>query len=48
VLVGGGYEARTRSACLPELDLALVCRLVAVDPLNEAIRQLRQALHSPR
>jgi Uma2 family endonuclease len=48
VLVAGRYEPRTRSARLPELDLDLVCRLVAVDPLNEAIRQLREALDANR
>jgi len=48
VLVEGQYETRTCSACLPELDLDLVCRLVAVDPLNEAIRQLREALDANR
>jgi Uma2 family endonuclease len=48
VLVEGQYETRSRSACLPELDLDLVCRLVAVDPLNEAIRQLREAVDAKR
>jgi len=48
VLVEGQYETRTRSACLPALDLDLVCRLVAVDPLNEAVRQLREALDANR
>jgi hypothetical protein len=30
------------------IDLDLVCRLVAVDPLNEALRQLREALDANR
>lgn len=41
VLVGEHYEGRTRSACLPELDLALIARLCALDTLNDAIAQLR-------
>jgi Uma2 family endonuclease len=44
VLVEGRYLPRPRSACLPALNLELLCRLVAVDPLNEAVRQLRAAL----
>ncbi len=48
VLHDGQYETRARSACLPDLDPALVCRLVHVDPLNEAVRQLREALRSTR
>jgi Uma2 family endonuclease len=48
VLVDGRYQPRAHSVCLPELDLELVCRLVSVDPLNEAIRQLREALGSTR
>jgi Uma2 family endonuclease len=48
VLVGGQYEPRMRSAWLPDLDLDLVCRLVPIDPLNEAVRQLREALRSTR
>jgi Uma2 family endonuclease len=44
VLVGDRYEVRTRSACLPELDLPLVCRLCALDTLNEAIAQLVAAM----
>lgn len=48
VLVDGQYQPRTRSVVLPDLDLDLVCRLVVVDPLNEAIRQLREALAAAR
>lgn len=39
-----GYQPRDRSACLPELDLKLVCELVLVEPLNEAVRRFREAL----
>jgi Uma2 family endonuclease len=45
VLGGGGYQARARSACLPELDLELVCRLARIEPASAAVRQLRAILH---
>lgn len=44
VLTGGAYVERPRSTWLPQLDLALICRLAEIDPLNEAVRQLREAL----
>ena len=44
VLGPGGYEARTRSACLPALDLELVCRLAEVEPMSAALKQLRAIL----
>jgi Uma2 family endonuclease len=44
VLERGGYEARARSACLPDLDLGLVCRLAQIEPTSAAIRQLRAML----
>lgn len=40
----GGYEIRNRSACLPGLDLELVCRLARVEPASAAVRQLRAVL----
>ena len=44
VLAGDTYEERERSACLPDLDLALICRLALLPTLNEAVDQLRAAL----
>jgi len=44
VLGADGYERRERSACLPDLDLVLVCELCTCKTLNEAIRGLRDAL----
>jgi Uma2 family endonuclease len=46
VLGPRGYAAHERSLCLPELDLALVCRLALVEPMSDAIKQLRAALRS--
>lgn len=42
-LVDGTYVARERSQWVPELDPSIVARLVEVDPLTEAVRQLRDA-----
>lgn len=47
VLDRDGYAAHERSVCLPELDLKLVCRLARVEPMSEAIRQLRAILRDP-
>ncbi len=44
VLGAEGYVRAERSTCLPDLDLALVCRLVPVQPLSAAVQQLREAL----
>ena len=44
VLGNQGYKLRERSACLPDLDLALICRLALLPTLNEAVDQLRAAL----
>lgn len=44
VLGRDGYAAHERSICLPALDLELVCRLARVEPMSEAIRQLRAVL----
>jgi Uma2 family endonuclease len=41
-----GYVPRDRSVCLPDLDLALLCRLAQVEPMSDAIKQLRAALCS--
>lgn len=38
------YERRDRSAFLPDLDLALVCRLVELPTINDAVHALRSAL----
>jgi Uma2 family endonuclease len=46
VLGRTGYTPRLRSACLPDLDLALVCRLAWVEPASEAIKQLRASLRA--
>lgn len=44
VLGSAGYTPSVRSVCLPELDLALVCRLALVEPMSDAIKQLRAPL----
>ncbi len=44
VLGAHGYAASARSVCLPDLDLALVCRLAMVEPMSDSIKQLRAAL----
>lgn len=41
-----GYEVRERSAWVPDLDVALLCQLSEIEPLNEAVKQLRAALAS--
>ncbi|HEV7555023.1 MAG TPA: hypothetical protein VGO00_06210 [Kofleriaceae bacterium] len=43
-LEDGRYQPRERSACLPALDLAVVCRLAEVEPVSDAIAQLRLEL----
>jgi Uma2 family endonuclease len=47
VLDRDGYAAHERSVCLPDLDLELVCRLVRVEPMSEAIKRLRAILRDP-
>ena len=42
-LTPSGYEVREQSAFVPELDIALVCKLSELEPLNEALKQLRAA-----
>ena len=43
-LVDGNYQPRTRSVWVPALDIELLCKLSEVEPLNEAVKQLRAAL----
>lgn len=40
------HERRERSACLPGLDLAMICRIAQVEPTSAAIRQLREELRA--
>jgi Uma2 family endonuclease len=44
VLGASGYEQRATSACVPGIDLDLVCRLIPVKPTSEAGEQFRAAL----
>ncbi len=44
ILDGAAYARRDRSTFVPDLDLALVCRLAKVTPANEMLRQLRASL----
>jgi Uma2 family endonuclease len=44
VLGRAGYEVRSRSARLPELDLELVSRLAQLEPTSAAVRQLLATL----
>jgi Uma2 family endonuclease len=44
VLDAGGYDQRSRSARLPDLDLELLCRLLELPTVNEAVRELRATL----
>lgn len=44
VLGPNGYESRARSECLPDLDLALLCRLAHHETFNEAVAELRASL----
>lgn len=39
-----GYEPRERSRHVPDLDIEMLCRLAEIEPLNEAVRQLRAAI----
>ena len=43
-LVDGDYVPHDRSISLPELDLALLCRLVHLPTTNEAVAELKRAL----
>jgi Uma2 family endonuclease len=44
VLHGGRYQAVERSACLPGLDLELLCSLLEQPTLTQAVKALRAAL----
>ena len=44
VLSANGYEARDRSACLPDIDLALVCRLARHEIVSDAVDEFREIL----
>jgi Uma2 family endonuclease len=43
-LTPDGYKPRTRSKHIPDLDIELLCKLSELEPLNEAIKQLRAAM----
>ena len=43
-LVDGDYVSRERSIALPGLDVALLCRLVHLPTMNEAVAELKKAL----
>lgn len=43
-----GYQPRAESRHVPGLDIALLCKLSDIEPLNEAIKQLRAATPTPR
>jgi Uma2 family endonuclease len=47
VLGGAGYEERARSACLPELDLALLCSFLDRPTAIQAVKGFRAALAGP-
>ncbi len=48
ILVDGQYEERERSACIPDLDLAWLCKLAQIEPTSDAIRELVEQLKQPR
>lgn len=48
VLAGTAYERRERSSFVPDLDLAELCRYLAIEPMTEAIKQYRDALRAVR
>jgi Uma2 family endonuclease len=43
VLEDDRYDKRTRSACLPELDLEVACRLASLESMTELIDEARKA-----
>ena len=44
VLVGGKYERRTQSECIPELDLDLLCDLAELSTVNAIHKAVRKHL----
>lgn len=44
VLGPSGYEARDRSACLPDIDLSLFCRLARHEIVSDAVDEFREIL----
>ncbi len=44
VLGPDGYETRDRSACLPDIDLALIARLARNEVVSDAVEELRGIL----
>jgi Uma2 family endonuclease len=48
VLGASGYEPRPTSECLPHLDLSLICQLAQIEPMSEAVKQLRELLRRGR
>lgn len=44
VLGPSGYETRDRSACLPDIDLALICRLARHQIVSDAVDEFREIL----
>lgn len=46
VLVGSSYEARTRSECLPDLDLSFLCELADLDTLGQIHDAVRRSLRA--
>ena len=43
-LTSDGYKPRTRSVHVPDLEIEMLCKPSELEPLNEAIKQLRAAL----
>jgi Uma2 family endonuclease len=46
VLESDGYVVRAASARVPGIDLELVCRLACIQPVSDAIRQLRESFRA--
>ena len=44
VLGPNGYELRDRSACLPDIDLAVICRLARHEITSDAVEEFREIL----
>jgi Uma2 family endonuclease len=48
VLTDRGYERRERSACLPQIELDLICRFVDLPKQSDAVKLLREAVTATR